>query len=267
MKNMSNSANQLLQQFKSEVGLRFQLYNSLFTSLPFHRIEKTGILLSLLANNCDEGYKKHLSPIRIIDEFIAKHTSYTSEKDKADLLFRFVQYVERQVVLFDALEDAAYSQLHDINGLGTLKQLDTEVTQESKQEELAEKLREFSVRLVLTAHPTQFYPGPVLGIINDLSKALSENNTNLINTYLQQLGKTPFFKKKKPTPFDEAISLVWYLENVFYPAAGLESWNRAAVAVRTIRLDLSPDCRAAGHAVRPGNGFFCTDACRRTTLA
>lgn len=220
MKNMSNSANQLLQQFKSEVGLRFQLYNSLFTSLPFHRIEKTGILLSLLANNCDEGYKKHLSPIRIIDEFIAKHTSYTSEKDKADLLFRFVQYVERQVVLFDALEDAAYSQLHDINGLGTLKQLDTEVTQESKQEELAEKLREFSVRLVLTAHPTQFYPGPVLGIINDLSKALSENNTNLINTYLQQLGKTPFFKKKKPTPFDEAISLVWYLENVFYPAAG-----------------------------------------------
>jgi phosphoenolpyruvate carboxylase len=217
---MSNSSNQVLQQFKSEVGLRFQLYNSLFTSLPFHRIEKTGILLSLLANNCDEGYKKHLSPIRIIDDFIAKHTSYTSEKEKADLLFRFVQYVERQVVLFDALEDAAYSQLHDLNGIGTLKQLESEVLQESKQAELAEKLKEFSVRLVLTAHPTQFYPGPVLGIIYDLSKALSENNTNLINTYLQQLGKTPFFKKKKPTPYDEAISLVWYLENVFYPAAG-----------------------------------------------
>jgi phosphoenolpyruvate carboxylase len=217
---MSNSSNQALQQFKSEVGLRFQLYNSLFTSLPFHRIEKTGILLSLLANNCDEGYKKHLSPIRIIDEFVARHTSYTSEKEKADLLFRFVQYVERQVVLFDALEDAAYAAVHDLNGIGTLKQLETEVIQENKQKELAEKLKEFSVRLVLTAHPTQFYPGPVLGIINDLSKALSENNTNLINTYLQQLGKTPFFKKKKPTPYDEAISLVWYLENVFYPAAG-----------------------------------------------
>jgi phosphoenolpyruvate carboxylase len=217
---MTNSSNQVLQQFKSEVGLRFQLYNSLFTSLPFHRIEKTGILLSLLSNVCDEGYKKHLGPIRIIDEFIAKHTSYTSEKDKADLLFRFIQYVERQVVLFDALEDAAYSQLHDLNGVGTLKQLETEVIQDNKQQELAEKLRDFSVRLVLTAHPTQFYPGPVLGIINDLARALSDNNTNLINTYLQQLGKTPFFKKKKPTPFDEAISLVWYLENVFYPAAG-----------------------------------------------
>src|SRR5436190_1498093 len=217
---MDNSSNRALQQFKSEVGLRFQLYNSLFTSLPFHRIEKTGILLSLLANNCDEGYKKHLSPVRIIEDFIAKHTSYKTEKDKTDLLFRFVQYVERQVVLFDALEDAAFAQVHDLNGIGTLKQLESEVIQEHKEKELAEKLMEFSVRLVLTAHPTQFYPGPVLGIINDLSKALAGNNANLINTYLQQLGKTPFFKKKKPTPYDEAISLIWYLENVFYTAAG-----------------------------------------------
>ncbi|MBC7949531.1 MAG: phosphoenolpyruvate carboxylase [Chitinophagaceae bacterium] len=217
---MNQHSNRALQQFKSEVGLRFQLYNSLFTSLPFHRIEKTGILLSLLSNNCDEGYKKHLSPIRIIDEFFTKHTTYTTEKEKSDLLFRFVQYVERQVVLFDALEDAAFAQVHDLNGVGTLKHLESEVIQENKQQELTEKLKEFSVRLVLTAHPTQFYPGPVLGIINDLSRALADNNTNLINTYLQQLGKTPFFKKKKPTPFDEAISLVWYLENVFYAAAG-----------------------------------------------
>ncbi len=217
---MDNRSNKALQLFKSEVGLRFQLYNSLFTSLPFHRIEKTGILLSLLSNNCDEGYKKHLSPIRIIDEFFNRHTSYTTEKEKADLLFRFVQYVERQVVLFDALEDAAFTQVHDLNGVGTLKQLESEIIQENKQKELGEKLKDFSVRLVLTAHPTQFYPGPVLGIINDLSKALSNNNTNLINTYLQQLGKTPFFKKKKPTPYDEAVSLVWYLENVFYSAAG-----------------------------------------------
>ncbi|MDO9138419.1 MAG: phosphoenolpyruvate carboxylase, partial [Lutibacter sp.] len=28
--------------------------------------------------------------------------------------------------------------------------------------------------------------------------------------------KTPFFKHVKPTPFDEAVSLIWYLENVFY---------------------------------------------------
>jgi len=217
---MDQLSNRALQQFRNQVGIRFQLYNSLFTSLPFHRIEKTGILLSLLQNNCEEGYKKNLSPMRIIDEFFNKHTSYISEKERTDLLFRFVQYVERQVVLFDALEDATFREVHDLNGVGSLKHLESEVIQNNKEEELAVKLNDFSIRLVLTAHPTQFYPGSVLGIINDLSKALAENNTNLVNTYLQQLGKTAFFNKKKPTPYDEAISLIWYLENVFYAAAG-----------------------------------------------
>ncbi len=217
---MDNLSNRALQQFRNEVGIKFQLYNSLFTSLPFHRIEKTGILLSLLSNNCEEGYKRKLSPVQIIDDFFNKHTSYEKENERNDLLFRFVQYIERQVVLFDALEDAAFRNIHDLHGVGTLKHLESEVIQAEKEEELAKKLKDFSIRLVLTAHPTQFYPGSVLGIINDLSKALSDNNTNLINTYLQQLGKTAFFKKKKPSPYDEAISLIWYLENVFYPAAG-----------------------------------------------
>jgi len=217
---MDYSAHRALQQFRNEVGIRFQLYNSLFTSLPFHRIEKTGILLSLLSNNCEEGYKRKQSPEEIILDFFNRHTTYTREEERNDLLFRFVQYIERQVVLFDALEDAAFRQVNDLNGPGTLKHLESEIIQGNKEEELAIKLRDFSIRLVLTAHPTQFYPGPVLGIINDMAKALSENNTNLINTYLQQLGKTPFFNKKKPTPYDEAVSLVWYMENVFYPAAG-----------------------------------------------
>jgi phosphoenolpyruvate carboxylase len=217
---MDHQSSRGLQQFKNYVGIKFQLYNSLFTSLPFHRIEKTGILLSMLLNNCEEGYKKKLSPVQIIEDFFEKHTSYTRDQDKLDLLFRIVQFVERQVVLFDALEDAAFREVNDINGIGTLKHLESDVIQEKASEQLAEKLKDFSIRLVLTAHPTQFYPGPVLGIINDLSKGLAENNASQINMYLQQLGKTPFLKKQKPTPFDEAISLIWYLENVFYQAAG-----------------------------------------------
>ncbi|PWT99518.1 MAG: phosphoenolpyruvate carboxylase [Bacteroidetes bacterium] len=209
-----------LTQFKNQVGIKFQLYNSLFTSLPFHRIEKTGILLSLLLSNCEDGYRKKMSPVEIIEEFFNKHTSYTKQEEKLDLLFRFVQYVERQVVLFDALEDAAFKSVNDMGGPGTLKNLESDVIQFHKEEELKEKLRDFEIRLVLTAHPTQFYPGAVLGIINDLSKAITDNSANQINMYLQQLGKTPFFKKQKPTPYDEAVSLIWYLENVFYPAAG-----------------------------------------------
>ena len=209
-----------LENFKTQVGIKYQLYNSLFTSLPFHRIEKTGILLSLFLNNCEEGYAKKKSPSGIVEDFFTRFTACKDEQEEKDLLFRFVQYVERQVVLFDALEDAAFPEVHDLIGIGTLKQLESKVIQESSQKEMAETLKEFAVALVLTAHPTQFYPGSVLGIINDLAKALKENNTSQINMYLQQLGKTPLFKKQKPTPYDEAISLIWYLENVFYRAAG-----------------------------------------------
>ena len=80
-------------------------------------------------------------------------------------------------------------------------------------------IADFSLRLVLTAHPTQFYPGSVLSIITDLTTALKTNDITSINELLQQLGKTPFFNKKSPTPVDEALSLAWYLENVFYFAA------------------------------------------------
>jgi phosphoenolpyruvate carboxylase len=217
---MNYQPTQGLQQFKNLVGIKFQLYNSLFTSLPFHRIEKTGILLSLLLTVCEDGYKKKQSPEQILEEFFAKHTANATEREKADVLFRFVQYVERQIVLFDALEDAAFRYVNDMGGVGTLKHLISEVLQTNKEEELTKKLKDYSVRMVLTAHPTQFYPGSVLGIINDLSRAVIENNAANIDLYLQQLGKTPFLKKQKPTPYDEAISLIWYLENVFYHASG-----------------------------------------------
>lgn len=217
---MSSKSSNTLLQFQNHVGIKFQLYNSLFLSLPFDRIEKTGILLSLFLSNCEEGYERGKSPLQIVDDFFNHHTSIADEKDRLDLLFRFVQYAERQVVLFDALEDAAFREVNDFQGAGTLKHLESTVLQNSKQSELEEKLQNFNVRLVLTAHPTQFYPGSVLGIINDLIQMVEENNIENINTYLQQLGKTPFIKKQKPTPFDEAVSLIWYLENVFYAAAG-----------------------------------------------
>src|SRR5450755_3109120 len=126
---MSYQSSQGLQQFKNLVGIKFQLYNSLFTSLPFHRIEKTGILLSLLLTICEDGHKKKQSPEQILDEFFQKHTMLTSEREKADIMFRFVQYVERQIVLFDALEDAAFRYVNDMGGAGTLKHLMSEVIQ------------------------------------------------------------------------------------------------------------------------------------------
>ncbi|HVF96364.1 MAG TPA: phosphoenolpyruvate carboxylase, partial [Flavisolibacter sp.] len=217
---MDHLSQRRLENFKMTVGTKFQLYNSLFTSLPFHRIEKTGILLSVFLNHCEESYKKQQSPSQIVEAFFDKYTFAKDSNEQMDFLFRFVQYAERQVVLFDAVEDAAFEEVNDLAGTGTLRQLQTRIVQAEKEEALAKKMESFVVTLVLTAHPTQFYPGSVLGIINDLSKALKENDAVLINTYLQQLGKTPLFNKQKPTPYDEAVSLIWYLEYVFYHAIG-----------------------------------------------
>ena len=216
---MNNSIHGV-QKFQEEVALKFQLYNGLFTSLPFHKIENTGVLLALFLKLCEDGFAARKSPVQIVENFFKNHTSFKTEKENRDLLFRFVQFAERQVVLFDALEDAAFSQVHDMAGSGSLRQLVSEINTDQQKRKFEQKLQDFSVRLVLTAHPTQFYPGAVLGIINDLSKAFIKDNTTQVNMYLQQLGKTAFFKKQKPTPYDEAVSLIWFLENVFYTAFG-----------------------------------------------
>jgi len=217
---MSVANGAALQQFKNMVGIKFQLYNSLFTSLPFHRIENTGFLIPILLLDCEEGYKNKQSPAAIIDTFFSKQTNLHNEDERLGLLFRLTQYIERQVVLFDALEDAAFAELHDLQGAGTLKHLAIEIDAQGKEKELAKKLHDFSAQLVLTAHPTQFYRGAVLGIIHDLSQAVKANNENQVYTYLQQLGRTPFYQQQKPTPYDEAVTLIWYLENVFYYAMG-----------------------------------------------
>ncbi len=209
-----------LRQFENYVALKFQLYNSLFTSLPFQKIEKTGILLSLFMNQCEEGYSKHKSPDHILKSFFAGQNGFETQSEQADLLFRFIQFTERQVVLFDALEDAGFNKVNDLSGKGTLKQLEMQVSQKGKEIALADKLKTFAVQLVLTAHPTQFYPQEVLGIIRDLSRSLQQNKAPEVNIYLQQLGKTPFLKHQKPSPYDEAMSLIWFLENVFYEACG-----------------------------------------------
>ncbi|MVT11112.1 phosphoenolpyruvate carboxylase [Chitinophaga tropicalis] len=217
---MEAPVNNTLQLFKSLVGTKFQLYNSLFTALPFHKVEKTGVFLSLFLIHCEEGYGKEKSPQEVLSSYFRQYTTCSNEQQEIDLMFRFIQYAERQVVLFDALEDAAFRSIHDMHGAGSLSHLLSEITAEQAEEQLAKKLQDFSVRLVLTAHPTQFYPGSVLTIINDLSRALINENTSQVNSYLQQLGKTPFFKKEKPTPYDEGVSLIWFLENTFYPAGG-----------------------------------------------
>lgn len=206
------------QIYDTQVAKRFTIYNSLFLDLPFDDIYVTGTLLPFLGRACEQGYQSGKTPKEIIDGFFEEMMPGQSDKEKFDFLFQMIQYVERQVVLFDSIEDAAYEKINDISGKGSIKALISRVENDKKKEALIEKLKNFSVRLTLTAHPTQFYPGNVLGIITDLESAIRNNDLEAINLLLQQLGKTGFINREKPTPFDEAVSLIWYLENVFYHA-------------------------------------------------
>lgn len=215
---MKQSKNEAV--FQDEVLTRFELFKSLFLTLPFQRVKDTGTLLPFFAKQCEKGVDQHLTPDEIIKSFFDQHEEFSSEEQRIDLLFRFVQYIERQVVLFDAIEDSSFQMVgrgDDENVLGVLIK-NAEDNGEMRRK-IVSKLKDFSVRLVLTAHPTQFYPGPVLGIINDLIDAIKTNDIHSIHLLLQQLGKTPFINKNKPTPVDEAASLAWFLENVFYKVA------------------------------------------------
>lgn len=209
-----------LVRFKKNVLSKYQIYNSIFMTLPFDTITKTGVLLPLFHETCNKGFKKGDDPTTIVDTFFKKYQARRSTKSQINLLFRFIQYIERQVVLFDAVEDAAFSIVNNMEGIGTLRSLKEAAVSENRLEELQHYLEEFKVRIVLTAHPTQFYPGTVLGIITDLTDAIKKNDLDTISILFAQLGKTPFFKHKKPTPYDEAVSLIWYLENVFYESFG-----------------------------------------------
>lgn len=217
---MPTSSHNYAIQFRKNVSDKYIIYNSLFAALPYSGVANVGALLPILLQTCEEGFSKDKSPIEIVDYFFKQHTYVESEQEKLDHLFKYVQYMERQVVLFDAIEDAAFSSVNEVDGIGSLKALIRDAEFLDNTDALKMKLQKFKVRLVLTAHPTQFYPANVLGIIHDMGEAIGKNDFNIINQYIQQLGLTPFFNKKQPTPTDEALTLMWYLENIFYHSVG-----------------------------------------------
>ena len=205
-----------VERFNESVLSKYQIYNSIFMTLPFDEITNTGVLLPLFTETCIKGFEENKDPEAIVNAFFRQYFENPNDKERFSLMFRFIQYIERQVVLFDAIEDAAFEVVNNMNGRGTLRNVKEEAEAKGAMNELRDFLEHFKVRPVLTAHPTQFYPGSVLGIITDLDQAIRANDLSFIKKLLAQLGKTPFFKKEKPTPYDEAVSLIWYLENVFY---------------------------------------------------
>tara|TARA_B100000767_G_scaffold61910_1_gene57779 strand:- start:2781 stop:5336 length:2556 start_codon:yes stop_codon:yes gene_type:complete len=206
------------KDYRTVVSHPFHVFNGIFLTLPLDGIRQTGLRVPLLQEVCEEGLANSKEPKDILRDFF-KSQGLTTTDDQSNLLFRIIQYVERQVVLVDALEDARYAQLNDLDGAESLQSFMQRIRRHGKESELRETLGDYAVRVVLTAHPTQFYPGNALAIITDLAKAMENNDLVSIRKLLHQLGLTPFFQSEPPSPYDEAVRQSWYLENVFYHAA------------------------------------------------
>lgn len=202
--------------YASAVARPFEVYNSIFLTLPLDGIRGTGLRVPLFAEACREGLADGRSPMDLLAEHLEE--VHLPEEERIGLLFRYVQYIERQVVLVDALEDARYDRLNDLEGAESLAGILPRIARRGLEEALADALEGQHVRVVLTAHPTQFYPGTALGIITDLTARIEAGDLESAHNLLHQLGLTPFFQTKKPTPYEEAVRQSWYLEHVFFEA-------------------------------------------------
>lgn len=209
-----------LEEFKKLVKNKFYVYNSLFLNLPYQGIENVGMLIPLLFDQCEKGLKSGKNPQQILDLFFQNYANIDTEQARIDFMFSVIQYVERQVVLYDSVEDAAFPKLHEHSSSLSIKDYFQLVDKNKSWEKIAKKLSTFSARIVLTAHPTQFYTPAVLDIIEELKSLILEDKINDIDVVLQQLGLTSLINTKKPTPLDEAKNIIYILRNVYYAAVG-----------------------------------------------
>ena len=60
------------EQFRQIVENKFQIYNSLFMSLPYDKMTNIGMLLPFLAEESMIGYDEGKTPVEIIDDFFSK---------------------------------------------------------------------------------------------------------------------------------------------------------------------------------------------------
>lgn len=256
---------QRAEKFRQIVENKFQIYNSLFMSLPYDKMTNIGMLLPFLCEESKTGYEAGKTPEEIVEEFFKNHTDLQTEEQKLELLFKIIQYIERQVVLFDSIEDAAFPSLHSESDNGTVTNMYERSYQDHKLEQIREKLKDFAVKIVFTAHPTQFYPNSVQRILHDLRNAITTDSVTNIDMLLQQLGKTPFVNKEKPTPIDEALSIIYYLRYVYYDSIG-ELFNKIKTTFGNDHFHLHEDLIQLGFwpgGDRDGNPFVTADVTKR----
>ena len=132
-----------IDRFNEKILSRFQIYNSLFLTLPFENIKKTSLLLPLFADHCQNQFELKKNPYEIVVTFFERFAPELKLDEQQDLLFNFIQYIERQVVLFDAIEDAGFSYVNNMHGRGTLRN----IKEEAQKKRLSNSLIDYIKRL------------------------------------------------------------------------------------------------------------------------
>ena len=80
-------------------------------------------MLPFFSSHCEKGAMKQVSPTEIIESFFKKYVPDIDHREQINRMFRFIQYIERQVVLFDAIEDSSFSKIGRADDTGTLQSL------------------------------------------------------------------------------------------------------------------------------------------------
>ncbi|MDX1407780.1 MAG: hypothetical protein R3330_06590, partial [Saprospiraceae bacterium] len=88
-------------RYENEVALKYNVYNSIFLMLRFEKIRDTGIFLPVFSEDCRQGFSDGRNPEEILRTFVERYRELKETRAVTDLLFRFIQYIERQIVLID----------------------------------------------------------------------------------------------------------------------------------------------------------------------
>ncbi len=204
---------------KFNLKKQFQIYNALFLNLNYEGANQIGDLIPILGKAAKILLKRGKEPITIVDEFFEDYKDLIAV-DKMDFMFKVIQYVERQIVLFDSIEDCISPyDLEDQDSVLVDTLVSNSKTSEERQK-VMQMLNDFSVRIVFTAHPTQFYRPPVLDIISRLRKQLQNNEVHKVDALLHQLGLTSLVNTDSPTPLEEAKNIIHICRYEFYKAIG-----------------------------------------------
>ena len=130
------------KDYRSVVSHPYQVFNGIFLTLPLDGIRQTGLRVPLLQEACEMGLERGDAPHDILTAFLLGQGKSDAEEGAA-LLFRIIQYIERQVVLVDALEDARYAQLNDMGGAESLQSLMQRVRRHGLEEDMRAMLASY----------------------------------------------------------------------------------------------------------------------------